>query len=73
MVLRAVGWHLLSGRDKARMDAEQWQTHAAALETASATERAEWSAKQDAVDAQLKEVQVGVCVCGGRWEHVSLC
>lgn len=55
---RAVGWHLLSERDRAAMDVQQWQGHCARLEGELETEREGFIKRQDEVEKALKEIQV---------------
>mmetsp|Transcript_5395 Transcript_5395/g.11884 ORF Transcript_5395/g.11884 Transcript_5395/m.11884 type:complete len:815 (-) Transcript_5395:535-2979(-) len=55
--LRAVGWHLLSAKERLELDGQQWKAHSEELEQTYATEKQQWNAKQDAIEQQMKEIQ----------------
>jgi len=56
---RAVGWHLLTARDKADMDCQALKSHVEEVEGVLEKEKAEWTQKQDSIEQQFTEIKVG--------------
>eukprot|EP00983_Pelagomonas_calceolata_P109879 1159607-Pelagomonas_calceolata.AAC.7 len=57
-VHRAVGWHLLTARDKADMDCQALKAHVEEVEGVLEKEKAEWGQKQSAIEQQVAEIKV---------------
>lgn len=55
--LRAVGWHLLTARDKADMDCQALKAHVEEVEGVLEKEKAEWGQKQSAIEQQVAEIK----------------
>lgn len=56
---RAVGWHLMTGRDKATLDCQALKSHVEEVEGVLEKEKAEWAQQQDAIKKQVAEIKVG--------------
>ena len=57
-LVRAVGWHLLTARDKAEMDCQGLKAHVEEVEGVLEKEKAEWDQKQGAIEGQVAEIKV---------------